>query len=134
MGGAPGGAPVGGGAAPMQMQATSAPMADNLASMLCYLLGFITGIIFLVMQPYNRNPVVRFHAFQSIFLSIGCIAVSWGLSILFLTIGFWSMFSLLMLIRFAMFILFLFMMFQAYQGKTVVLPLIGSLAQQQSRG
>jgi len=134
MGGAPGGAPMGSGAAPMQMQATSAPMADNLASMLCYLLGFITGIIFLVIQPYNRNPVVRFHAFQSIFLSVGCIAISWGLSILLFTSSFMlSFWGIWMLIRFAMFILFLFMMFQAYQGKTVVLPIIGPLAQQQAR-
>ena len=45
-------------------------MTDNVASALCYLLGLITGIIFLVLTPYNRNPVVRFHAFQSIFLNV----------------------------------------------------------------
>src|SRR5690349_23274004 len=49
----------------------AAPMADNLASTLCYALGFITGIIFLLIAPYNQNRTVRFHAFQSIFMSVG---------------------------------------------------------------
>src|SRR5579872_6213198 len=45
-------------------------LADNVASTLTYVLGFITGIIFLIISPYNRNRTVRFHAFQSIFASI----------------------------------------------------------------
>ena len=125
--------PAGGGAAAPPIQgASAAPMADNLASMLCYILGFITGIVFLVIAPYNRNPVVRFHAFQSIFLSVACIAISWGMAIVLITIS-WSFFFLISLIRLAMFIFWLFMMFQTYQGKTVVLPIIGPLAQQQAR-
>ena len=48
-------------------------MADNVASTLCYVLGLITGILFLVLPPYNKNPVIRFHAFQSIFLHVACI-------------------------------------------------------------
>jgi uncharacterized membrane protein len=36
------------------MQASGA-MADNVASALCYVLGLITGIIFLVLPPYNKN-------------------------------------------------------------------------------
>jgi uncharacterized membrane protein len=131
-----GGAPPAGGAAaqPVQAQAsaTGAPMADNLASMLCYIVGFITGIIFLVIAPYNRNPVVRFHAFQSIFFSVVCIAISWGLSLMFLSFSF-SFFFLWSLIRFAMFVFWLFMLFQTYQGKTIVLPIIGPIAQQQAR-
>jgi uncharacterized membrane protein len=53
----------------------AAPMADNLACTLCYALGFITGIIFLLVAPYNQNRAVRFHAFQSIFMSLGLIAI-----------------------------------------------------------
>jgi uncharacterized membrane protein len=129
-----GGAPPAGGAAaqPVQPQVTGAPMADNLASMLCYILGFITGIIFLVIAPYNRNPVVRFHAFQSIFLSVVCIAISWALSLMFLSLSF-SFFFLWGMVRLAMFLFWLFMLFQTYQGKTIVLPVIGPLAQQQAR-
>ena len=45
-------------------------MTDNMAGALCYLFGFITGILFLVLAPYNQNRDIRFHAFQSIFLNI----------------------------------------------------------------
>ena len=44
------------------MQA-SGTMTDNVASALCYVLGLITGILFLVLPPYNRNRSIRFHAF-----------------------------------------------------------------------
>lgn len=52
---------------------SSGTMTDNVASALCYVLGLITGIIFLVLAPYNKNRSIRFHAFQSIFLHVACI-------------------------------------------------------------
>src|SRR5437867_4021886 len=69
-GAAPGAVPVGGPPA-----ATSAGLQENMANTLCYLLGLITGVLFLVLEPYNRNRNVRFHAFQSIFLHVGVIAL-----------------------------------------------------------
>src|SRR5690348_8162549 len=60
------------GAAPV---AASAGMAENVAGSLCYLLGLITGIIFLVIAPYNQNRNVRFHAFQAIFFNVAMIAI-----------------------------------------------------------
>jgi uncharacterized membrane protein len=116
------------------MTAPSSAMADNVASALCYVLGFITGIIFLVLDPYNRNPVVRFHAFQSIFLSVAWIAFRIVLSILIGMMGLFSMFFLYSILALAGFILWIYMIIQAYQGKTVVLPVIGPIAQQQARG
>ena len=53
----------------------SAPMADNVASALCYALGLITGIVFLVLEPYSKNRTIRFHAFQSIFMNVAIIAI-----------------------------------------------------------
>jgi uncharacterized membrane protein len=130
----PGAAPAGAMTPPVA--AASAPMADNMASTLCYVLGFITGIIFLVMEPYNRNKVVRFHAFQSIFFSVACIALSIVLSIVFTALwsipGVFFSFALMSLVRLAFFILWLYMLISTYQGKTVVLPIIGALAQQQA--
>src|SRR5581483_12059622 len=58
--------------------ATAAPaqgLETNVASALCYLLGLVTGIIFLVIAPYNQNKTVRFHAFQSIFAHIAVIVL-----------------------------------------------------------
>src|SRR5271165_2505039 len=53
--------------------APSLGMSDNMAGALCYLFGFITGILFLVLAPYNQNREIRFHAFQSIFLNIAWV-------------------------------------------------------------
>jgi len=108
-------------------------LTDNVASALCYLLTIVTGIIFLVLEPYNKNPTIRFHAFQAIFLGVACIAfdivLSFIVSILHLyALGF--LFSLLGLVFFGLWIV---MMVTAFQGKMVVLPVIGQLAQQYQR-
>lgn len=115
----------------------SAPMADNVSSALCYALGFITGILFLVIAPYSQNRTVRFHAFQSIFLSVGVILIRIVLSIVLgmlwfsgggftLALGISSLFSL------ACFCLWLYVIIFTYQGKTVVLPIIGPIARKQA--
>jgi uncharacterized membrane protein len=112
-------------------------MADNVAGMLCYIAGFITGIIFLVIEPYNKKPNIRFHAFQSIFLNVAVIVIEivFGivLGILMRIIGlfgvlalFYPLFGLLCVL------LWLYLLISTYQGKTVVLPIIGPLAQKQA--
>ena len=113
------------------MQASGA-MADNVASTLCYVLGLITGIIFLVLAPYNKNPVIRFHAFQSIFLNVALIVISIALSMVLGLMHLWGMFFLGSLVQLAFFLLWIFMLIQTYQGKTIVLPVIGPIAQQQA--
>ena len=50
-------------------------MADNMAAAMCYLLWGVTGLFFLLTQPYSRNRMVRFHALQSIFATITWIAL-----------------------------------------------------------
>lgn len=114
--------------------AGASAMADNVAGALCYSLGLITGILFLVLAPYNKNPNIKFHAFQSIFLCIVCVVLSWGLSILFLAMNLWSLLFVVALIRLAMFVFWLFIILQTYQGKRIVLPVIGPFAEQQARG
>ena len=56
--------------------ASSGQLTSNVAGMLCYVLTLITGILFLVLEPYNRDPFVRFHAFQAIFFCVGAMVVS----------------------------------------------------------
>jgi uncharacterized membrane protein len=104
-------------------------MADNVASALCYVLGLITGILFLVLTPYNRNPVVRFHAFQSIFLNVVCIVASFVLDRIFDVMHLWALEPLVSL---AILATFIFMVIMTYQGKKIVLPVIGPIAQQQA--
>src|SRR5215467_10606206 len=59
-------------AAPAQPAPASAGMTNNVAGMLCYILGIVTGIIFLVLEPYKNDRFIRFHAFQSIFFWLAC--------------------------------------------------------------
>src|SRR4051812_3496740 len=106
----------------------TAGLSQNAASALCYLLGFITGIIFLVWAPYNQNRTIKFHAWQSIFFNVAFIA----LTIILPTIGHLVGFALLSLIDLAGFILWIYLLFSAYNGKMVRLPFIGDLAAKQA--
>jgi uncharacterized membrane protein len=132
----PSGGPTPGGAtpgyAPPQPLATaSAGMSENVAGTLCYLVGFITGIIFLVIAPYNQNKFIRFHAFQSIFLNVAYI-VAWIL-VGFLTVVTHGIGILLYpLVGLGFFVLWLYMMYSAYNNKRVKLPIIGDLAEKQA--
>jgi uncharacterized membrane protein len=95
-------------------------------------LGLITGIIFLVLAPYNKNRVIRFHAFQSIFLHVACIVGGIGIRIILSILTLWGMFFLVSLFWLACFVLWIYIIVQTYQGKTIVLPVIGPIAQQQA--
>ncbi len=117
------------GAAPA---AAPGAMADNVASALCYVLGLITGIIFLVIAPYNQNRTVRFHAFQSIFLNVAWIALWVVLNIVFAVLHTFAFLFLSPLIGLAFFVLWIYMLISAYQGKKVMLPVIGAIAEQQA--
>jgi len=115
--------------------ATSAGMSDNIASALCYVLGLLSGIFFLVVAPYNQNRLVRFHAFQSILLNLAVVVCWFVFVIAFGILHFVGLFFGLFiypLLGLGYFILWLYMMFTAYQGRTVVLPVIGPIAQQQA--
>jgi uncharacterized membrane protein len=123
-----------------QVSPIAAPLQDNVASALCYVLGFVTGIIFLVLEPYSKNPLIRFHAFQSIFGSVALFALEIVLGIVFpryywfggfmgtISSLFWSLFEL------ACIAAWLFMVVSAYQGKKIVLPGIGPFAVKQAQG
>lgn len=107
--------------------ARAAGLSENAAAALCYVLGLITGIVFLVLQPYNQNRLIRFHAFQSIFLHVACIVIIFVAGIVFR--GF--LVFLMPIVWLAVFALWIYMIVKAYQGSKVVLPVVGPLAEQQ---
>jgi uncharacterized membrane protein len=124
---------------PAQPPATpsQAGLTENVAAALCYSLTVLTGILFLVLEPYNRNKTLRFHAFQAIFLWIAAVIVYIGVAIIsyaVLPIPFaGAIFSLLLHLAafLAFFILWLLLMYKAYNNERWVLPVIGPLAEKQ---
>jgi uncharacterized membrane protein len=119
----------------------STGLTSNVAAALAYVVGFITGIIFLAIGPYNKDPFVRFHAFQSIFLSVFYVAFSmvWGAifgTLFLVSLGFlFGMIALLWsLLRLAFLLLWLFMIYKAYKNERFLLPIIGPLAAKQAAG
>lgn len=124
---------VGAAAAPAQAPVAqpAAGLTENVASALCYALGLITGILFLVLAPYNQNRNIRFHAFQSIFYNVAYLVVWIGISMIgVVTHG--MTFLLMPLIGLAFFVGWLVLLIKAYQGQKLVLPVIGPMAEQQA--
>ncbi len=113
-------------------------MSPNVAGLLCYVLGFITGIIFLVLEPYKNDRFVRFHAFQSIFFSVAMTVfwIVWTNLFWLIPFGFlMTLFGLIgMLVWLAVLGLWLFLMFKAYNGERFMIPVIGDLAAKQAGG
>jgi uncharacterized membrane protein len=111
----------------------------NTAGALAYLAGIITGIIFLVVDPYKGDRFVRFHAFQSIFFNVAWIAlwIAWmiaGLVLSAITKGlfFFLQLPIDLLLMAGGFALWAFLMYSAYQGKMTKLPVVGALAAKQA--
>jgi len=107
----------------------------NLVGALAYLAGFITGIIFLVLDPYKSNSFVRFHAFQSIFFNIAWVAfwIFWMIvsAVLTpLTAGVFGLIAvpLMLIFTLAGFGIWIFLMYEAYQQTLFKLPIVGKFA------
>jgi uncharacterized membrane protein len=118
--------------------AASAPLASNVAGLLTYIAGVVTGIVFLVIEPYNKDKFVRFHAFQSIFFCVAWVIVEIVFSIVIgiLTHISFGIFGLLWflgpLIGLGFFLMWLFLMFKAYNNERFMLPIIGAMAAKQA--
>jgi uncharacterized membrane protein len=107
---------------PKHTEKTSTGFDANVAAALSYLVGFVTGAIFLVVEKDNR--FVRFHALQSTLLFAGLVLINVLLNIVPLLGFLLSVFVLLP----ASAVLWLLMMFKAYQGEEFKLPLVGQMA------
>lgn len=104
------------------MDKTSTGLQENVAGLLCYLGAWVTGVIFLILEP--KNVFVRFHALQSI-VTFG------GLSVLGFIIGFMPFFGWFTSAALGLlgFILWIVLMVKAYQGQRYKLPVAGDIAE-----
>ena len=107
-------------------------MADNVAGMLAYFT-IIPAIIFLVMEPYNKNRFIRFHSWQCLFFAAALFVLHVGLSIVtFVPFLALITFPLHLLVSLGGFILWIVLLLKANQGQMYKLPVIGDLAEKQA--
>jgi uncharacterized membrane protein len=110
-----------------------ASLPPNVAGFLCYLAGFVTGIFFLAVGPYKQDHFVRFHAYQAIFLSVGCFAAYFPAGMFFgLLPGMVWRAVLRAAVNLAFLGLWVFLMYKAYHNEEFKVPVIGELAAKQA--
>ena len=101
--------------------ASSEGLAENVAGLLCYVLGWVTGLIFLLI---DKRPWVKFHAAQSIAVFGGLTVIRIGLLFMSHFLG-WAIFGLIGLVSL---VLWIFLMVKAYQHETVRIPIAADIA------
>jgi uncharacterized membrane protein len=118
------------------MASTQSGLSENVAGLLCYVVGWITGLVFFLI---DKRPYVRFHAAQSIVVFGGLhilrivLGMLFGASWLFgggigwasFSLG-WLLFSLVGLVAL---VLWIVLMLKAYQGERFKVPIAGDLAE-----
>ena len=111
---------------------TSTGLPPNVAGALSYLLGALTGVLFFVLE--RDNKFVRFHAAQSIAVSVVLIVLGFVLGMLSTVLAFIPLIGWLVVmvasvgLSLLSFVLWLYLMWQAYQGKEWEAPFAGPFA------
>ena len=104
------------------MDKTSMGLDENIAGLLCYVLGWVSGIIFLLIE--QENKFVRFHAMQSILvfgiITLAMIVLGWIPVLGGIFSGFLGILA---------FILWIVLIVKAYQGTRYKLPWAGDQAE-----
>jgi uncharacterized membrane protein len=103
---------------------TSTGIEPNVAGLLCYVLGWVTGLVFFILEKDNK--FVRFHAMQSI-ITFGALTVV-NFILMFIPIIGWIISWLIGVLAF---ILWIVLMIKAYQGQKYKLPWAGEIAEKQ---
>ena len=106
-----------------------AELSPNIASAICYLpyVGAIIALLFLFVEPFSRNKLIRFHAIQSLLLSAAMyVATRIAISVFEIMGGFWAIYPV---IRLAFIAVLIVAGIQAYKNRKLLLPVIGPLAE-----
>jgi uncharacterized membrane protein len=102
----------------MNQNPTSTGLQENVASLLCYVLGWVSGIVFLILEPNNKT--IKFHAIQSIIV-FAVLSVVYAIFFWIPVIG-WILWVLI-------FITWVILMIKALQGGKWKFPVAGDLAE-----
>ena len=122
---------------PQPVLASSPGISNNAAAAIAYIT-IIPAIIFLVLEPYNRVPLVRFHSWQSIGLGLAAVVIHIILVMVGVMLHFIPLIGLLlfpvhMLVSLAIFVAWLIAILKASKGEWYKLPVIGDFAEKQAR-
>ncbi len=108
------------------MGKTSLDMDENVAGLLCYALGWVTGVVFLVIE--KENKFVRFHAVQAVATFLPLMVMAWVFALIpFIGLVICAIICMLGAV------LWLILMAKAYQGERFKLPVVGDIAEKQSQ-
>jgi uncharacterized membrane protein len=122
-----------GGVVAQTTQSAQSGMSENVAGFLCYLVGWVTGIIFFLI---DKRPFVRFHAAQSMVVFGGLHIINIVIGIVFgaglMMMGGFGAFgmgaALYGLISLVAFILWILLMVKAYQHEKFEVPIAAGIA------
>ena len=104
------------------MAKTSLGLEENVAGALSYVLWWLTGIVFYILEKDNR--VVKFHAMQSILVFLPLMVII--IIISFIPVVGWILSWLITVLSV---LLWLILMLKAYQGGKFKLPVVGDIAE-----
>jgi uncharacterized membrane protein len=110
---------------PKEKGKTSTGLEPNVAGLLCYVLGWVSGLVFFLLEKDNK--FVRFHAMQSI-VTFGALTVV-NFILMFIPIIGWIISYLIGVLAF---VLWIILMIKAYQGQEYKLPWAGDFAEKQA--
>jgi len=108
-----------------EKEKSSTGLDENVAGFFCYLFGFITGIVFLLVE--KKSNFVKFHAMQSTITFL-------GLFVILMILGMIPIIGLLAYpIWILSLILWLLLMIKALKGERYMLPIVGKMAEEKTR-
>ena len=99
------------------MAKSSTGLEENIAGLLCYVAGWVTGLIFFLIEKDSK--FVKFHAMQSIITFVAVVILAW-IPVVNIIVGILAL------------VLWILLMIKAYQGVKFKLPVIGDLAEKWS--
>ena len=120
-----------------RVQGKVGALPQTIAGALAYCT-IIPAIVFLRVEPYNKNRFVRFHSFQCIGLRFAALVVGTALRIVDLLLSFVPLIGQLLMLLSSMVVglgfvvIWLVLVVKALQGESFKLPLLGSFAEQQA--
>lgn len=116
-----------------QTGSSGSGLDPNVSGLLCYICGWLSGLIFLLIEKDNKT--VKYHAWQSIFLSVASLVYFIATFILAFIPFVGIVIGLLnILVSLGLFVVYVICAVKAFQGSRLHLPFIGDLAEKQANG